>query len=57
MNIVVTSGPTIEPIDPVRFISNFSTGEMGEAIALEALKNGHKVILISGGINRKKIEG
>ena len=48
MNILITAGPTIEPIDPVRFISNRSTGVMGFAIAEAAGKRGHKVILISG---------
>jgi len=47
-NILVTAGPTVEPIDPVRFISNHSTGTMGYAIASEAAKRGHKVTLISG---------
>ncbi len=46
--VVVTAGPTIEPIDPVRFISNFSTGTMGYAIARKAAKKGHETLLISG---------
>jgi len=48
MNILITAGPTREPIDPVRFLSNYSTGEMGYAIAQEAKQKGHRVILISG---------
>ena len=48
MTILVTAGPTVEPIDPVRFISNRSTGAMGLAIAKAAKKKGHRVILISG---------
>lgn len=48
MKILVTAGPTLEPIDPVRFISNRSTGAMGFAIARVARQRGHKVILISG---------
>ncbi|MFL6563119.1 MAG: bifunctional phosphopantothenoylcysteine decarboxylase/phosphopantothenate--cysteine ligase CoaBC, partial [Bacillus sp. (in: firmicutes)] len=46
--VVVTAGPTREKIDPVRFISNHSTGKMGYALAEEAKKQGAKVILISG---------
>ncbi len=48
MKIVVTAGPTREPIDPVRFISNRSSGKMGYAIAEAALAAGHEVTLISG---------
>lgn len=46
--ILVTAGPTREKIDPVRFISNQSTGKMGYAIAEQAYLKGAKVILISG---------
>lgn len=46
--VLVTAGPTIAPIDPVRFISNRSTGKMGYAIAEEAQSRGAQVILISG---------
>jgi phosphopantothenoylcysteine decarboxylase / phosphopantothenate---cysteine ligase len=46
--VLVTAGPTREKIDPVRFISNHSTGKMGYALAEEAKKQGAKVILISG---------
>lgn len=48
MKIVVTAGPTREPIDPVRFISNRSSGKMGYAIAEAAIDDGHDVTLISG---------
>ena len=48
MNIVVTAGPTREHLDPVRFLSNRSTGKMGYAIADEAQRRGHAVHLISG---------
>ncbi|MFL6583954.1 MAG: bifunctional phosphopantothenoylcysteine decarboxylase/phosphopantothenate--cysteine ligase CoaBC [Chthoniobacterales bacterium] len=48
MRIVVTAGPTREPIDPVRFISNRSSGKMGYAIAEAAINDGHDVTLISG---------
>lgn len=47
-HILITAGPTIEPIDPVRYISNHSTGKMGYALAEECLAAGHKVTLISG---------
>jgi phosphopantothenoylcysteine decarboxylase/phosphopantothenate--cysteine ligase len=46
--IVVTAGPTREPIDPVRFITNRSSGKMGYAIAAAALEQGARVVLISG---------
>lgn len=46
--VVVTAGPTHEPIDPVRFIGNRSSGKMGFAIAEEAARRGADVVLISG---------
>jgi phosphopantothenoylcysteine decarboxylase/phosphopantothenate--cysteine ligase len=46
--VVVTAGPTHEPIDPVRFIGNRSSGKMGAAIAAEALGRGARVRLILG---------
>jgi len=48
VRFLVTAGPTREPIDPVRYISNRSSGKMGYAIAEAALEAGHEVILISG---------
>lgn len=48
MHILITAGPTREPIDPVRFISNRSTGRMGFAIAQAAAEAGHTVTLIAG---------
>ena len=45
---VVTAGPTREPIDPVRYISNRSSGKMGYRLALAALRRGARVTLISG---------
>lgn len=48
MRFVVTAGPTREAIDPVRFISNRSSGKMGYAIAEAALAKNHEVTLISG---------
>lgn len=46
--ILVTAGPTYEPIDPVRFIGNHSTGKMGYDIALAAAGLGAEVVLVSG---------
>ena len=46
--VLVTAGPTHEPIDPVRFIGNHSSGKMGYAIAQEIAKRSGDVILISG---------
>ncbi len=47
MHFLITAGGTREYIDPVRFISNASSGRMGYALALAAIKAGHKVTLIS----------
>jgi phosphopantothenoylcysteine decarboxylase/phosphopantothenate--cysteine ligase len=51
VTFLITAGPTREPIDPVRYISNRSSGKMGYAIAEAALDVGHEVILISGPVN------
>ena len=51
MKIVVTAGPTREPIDPVRYLSNRSSGKMGYAIAAAAIERGHDLLLISGPVN------
>jgi phosphopantothenoylcysteine decarboxylase / phosphopantothenate---cysteine ligase len=48
VRFLITAGPTREPIDPVRYISNRSSGKMGYAIAEAALTDGHDVTLISG---------
>ncbi|MEM7144381.1 MAG: phosphopantothenoylcysteine decarboxylase [Verrucomicrobiota bacterium] len=48
MKILVTAGPTREEIDPVRYISNRSSGKMGFAIAGAGVSAGHEVVLISG---------
>ncbi len=48
MHILITAGPTREYLDPVRYISNSSSGRMGYAIAQAARRRGHKVTLISG---------
>lgn len=55
--ILITAGPTCEAIDPVRFITNHSTGKMGYAIATEAVERGAEVILISGPTSLKVPEG
>ena len=47
-NILVTAGPTREPFDPVRFITNYSSGKMGYALAIAAKRRGANVTLISG---------
>jgi phosphopantothenoylcysteine decarboxylase/phosphopantothenate--cysteine ligase len=47
-HILVTAGPTREPLDPVRFLSNYSSGKMGYAIASEAARRGAGVTLVSG---------
>ncbi len=49
--ILITAGPTREKIDPVRYITNFSSGKMGYAIAEEAIEAGAKVILVSGPVS------
>jgi phosphopantothenoylcysteine decarboxylase / phosphopantothenate---cysteine ligase len=53
LNILITAGPTREAIDSVRFITNYSTGCMGYAIARKAWRAGHKVTLISGPVHLK----
>jgi phosphopantothenoylcysteine decarboxylase/phosphopantothenate--cysteine ligase len=49
--ILITAGPTQEPIDPVRFLSNRSSGKMGYALAEAAAARGARVVLISGPVN------
>ena len=51
LRLLISAGPTREPIDPVRFISNYSTGYMGAQLAAEALARGHRVKVISGPIS------
>lgn len=48
MHVLLTAGPTYEPIDPVRFIGNHSTGKMGYALAAEFARQGWQVTLVSG---------
>lgn len=49
--VLITAGPTIEKLDPVRYISNFSSGKMGYALAEVAKKLGAEVTLVSGPVN------
>ena len=49
--VMVTAGPTQEPLDPVRFLSNRSSGKMGYALAEAAARRGARVILVSGPVN------
>ena len=51
--VLVTAGPTREAIDPVRYITNHSTGKMGYAIARAAARRGAEVILVSGPVDLK----
>lgn len=48
MRVLVTAGPTIEPLDPIRFITNHSTGIMGYEVAAAGAKKGFKISLVSG---------
>jgi phosphopantothenoylcysteine decarboxylase / phosphopantothenate---cysteine ligase len=52
-NILITAGPTHEKIDPVRFISNYSSGKMGYALAAELARRGATVNLVSGPVHLK----
>ncbi len=51
MRLLITAGPTREAIDPVRYLSNHSSGKMGYAIAAEAAARGHAVLLVSGPVS------
>jgi phosphopantothenoylcysteine decarboxylase/phosphopantothenate--cysteine ligase len=51
MKVLITAGPTYEPIDPVRFIGNHSSGKMGIAIAEEFARLGNQVTLVKGATN------
>lgn len=48
MKLLITAGPTREYIDPIRFISNASSGKMGYCLAREAVRRGHQITLVSG---------
>jgi phosphopantothenoylcysteine decarboxylase/phosphopantothenate--cysteine ligase len=53
LRVLITAGPTREPLDPVRYLSNYSTGEMGFALARRALARGHEVLLVLGPVDRQ----
>jgi phosphopantothenoylcysteine decarboxylase/phosphopantothenate--cysteine ligase len=55
--VMITAGPTHEPIDPVRFMTNGSSGKMGYALAIAAYEAGADVILISGPVKLAKPQG
>ena len=57
MKFVVTAGPTREHIDPVRFLSNPSTGKMGFAVARAAAERGHEAVLVAGPVALKTPKG
>ncbi len=57
LTVLITAGPTEEPIDPVRFISNRSSGKMGYALATSARDRGAAVTLISGPVSLKPPAG
>lgn len=58
MKILISAGPTQEPIDSVRFITNASSGRMGLALAEAAVREGHRVVVILGPVAlRPKIKG
>lgn len=51
VNIMITAGPTREPIDPIRYITNRSSGKMGYSLALSAKESGAKVTIVSGPVS------
>jgi phosphopantothenoylcysteine decarboxylase/phosphopantothenate--cysteine ligase len=51
--VLITAGPTVEPIDAVRYVSNYSSGKMGYALAQAAHDEGARVILVSGPVSQK----
>jgi len=57
MKVLITAGPTVEAIDPVRYLTNRSSGRMGYALASAAAKRGHSVLLISGPTDLEIPEG
>lgn len=57
LSVMVTAGPTVEPVDPVRYLTNRSSGKMGYAIADAAARRGARVILISGPVALKPPAG
>ncbi len=48
LTLLITAGPTREPIDPVRFLSNYSTGVLGHLLVAEARRRGHHIVFVTG---------
>jgi phosphopantothenoylcysteine decarboxylase/phosphopantothenate--cysteine ligase len=57
VRFLITAGPTREPIDPIRYLSNRSSGKMGYAIAEAAIEAGHEVVLVSGPVGIARPRG
>jgi phosphopantothenoylcysteine decarboxylase/phosphopantothenate--cysteine ligase len=57
LNVLISAGPTREPLDPVRYITNRSSGKMGYALANAALQAGATVTLVSGPVNLLALDG
>ncbi|MCH2100887.1 MAG: phosphopantothenoylcysteine decarboxylase [Planctomycetes bacterium] len=57
VRVLVTAGPTVEALDPVRFLSNRSSGRMGYAVARALLARGHEVVLVSGPVSLRAPAG
>jgi phosphopantothenoylcysteine decarboxylase/phosphopantothenate--cysteine ligase len=57
LKVLVTAGPTVEDIDPIRFLSNRSSGKMGYAVAQAAVQRGAEVFLVSGPTQLKALSG
>lgn len=57
MHFLITAGPTREPLDPVRYLTNRSSGKMGYALAEAARDAGHTITLVSGPVNLAAPEG
>ncbi|MGD0898227.1 MAG: phosphopantothenoylcysteine decarboxylase [Thermoguttaceae bacterium] len=53
VRILITSGPTRQYLDPVRYLTNASSGRMGEALAEAAVESGHDVVIVSGPVDVK----
>lgn len=54
---LITAGPTVEDLDPVRFISNRATGKLGFATAAAAAAQGHRVVLVHGPVDEARVQG
>ncbi|MEN6498158.1 MAG: phosphopantothenoylcysteine decarboxylase, partial [Thermoguttaceae bacterium] len=51
--ILITSGPTRQYLDPVRYLTNASSGRMGSALAQAAIDAGHEVVIVSGPVDAR----